>query len=383
MKLQSVSDEGIVTTAGRTVYRGRDIDSLSRQGRVPIADSSVAGFGARLRTARPWKSLLEAVVGRFPTANVWPVDDTHLIATVGRYLFRSTDGGATWSRCRALPPSSGQMGVLPSAFAVARDAVYLGEYPLADGATPRLLRSTDFGETWTTVRQFPAVRHLHGVHVDPYDDGLWLTTGDVDSACRLYRYDPADDTLDLVGGGSQAWRAVELALTEDAVLWGMDCVYADRNRVFKLPRDALDSEQPTPTVVHDLSASVFYATVLPVDGTEYVAFSTAIETGGDSTAPDAGVGDSEAEAAVVVSSSRTGFTEWQTLRSYRKRRCPVDVVNPGDRLPNANAYVFLDSAPDRGLFVNPYNTRRDDGRIVRLSPDVVATSRVGSAATVD
>ncbi len=324
-------------------------------------------------TTRPWKSLLEGVVGQFPTVNVWAVSEDDLIATLGRYVYRSSDGGRTWKQSLDLPPSSGQMGVLPSAVAVAGETVYLGEYPLDTDATPRLLSSTDRGATWTTVQTFSDVRHLHAVQADPYDDALWITTGDVDRACRLYRYCLRDGEFQLVGGGSQAWRAVELALTEDALLWGMDCVYAPDNRIYRLPRSDIDASSPSPEVVHTLSSSVFYAAVLPIGDTEWVAFSTAVETGGDSTAPDAGGESAEDEAVVMVSPSSSNFRDWYEIKRYEKRRCLSDVQRLSERVPNANAYVFLDAAPERGLLLNPYNTRRDHGRIVRIPPARLST----------
>ena len=372
MRVHVAATDRILATSGRQLLRGRDPDSLSRCGGIP-RDLATEGVKNTLMTARPWKSLLEGTVGQFPTVNVWSVTEDDLIATLGRYVYRSPDGGRTWRQTLELPPSSGQMGVLPSAVAVADGTVYLGEYPLDSDATPRLLASTDCGATWTTAQRFPDVRHLHSVQVDPYDDGLWLTTGDVDRACRLYRYRPQDGQLRVVGGGSQSWRAVELAITPDAILWGMDCVYSDANRVYRLPRSELGTSSPTPEVVHTLPSSVFYAAVLSVDDAEWVAFSTAIETGGDSTAPDAGGGSTDDEAVVVASSSASNYSEWHELKRYRKRRCLSDSQPLGEFLPNANAYVFLHASPERGFVLNPCNTRRDDGQIVQLPPERFST----------
>lgn len=363
MKLQDYANGRVFASDGRVVYAGVDPGSLEPLGRVPVSQTGLDGLRVSLMTDRPGKSVLEAIVGRFPTANVRAVDD-RLVATVGREIFHSSDGGRTWRRSRSLPPSSVRMGVLPSAIAVVDGDVYLGEYPLATDARPRLVRSRDGGRSWETVREFPDVRHVHAVQNDPYDDAVWLTTGDVDEACRFYRYLPADDEIRLVGGGSQDWRAVELALTPDAVLWGMDCVYADRNLLYKLPRDALGQGTPTPEAVGELDASVYYATTLHAGGTHWAVFSTAVEVGGDSTAPDTEARSSSDDRAVVVASpAASGFTEWYRVASYRRGRCLSDVYNPAGVAPVANAYVFLLSSPDASLLLNPYNTRRHDGEI--------------------
>jgi len=364
MRLQDYSNSRVYASDGRTVFAGESLASLKRVGRIPVSRSGLDALAVGATTARPWKSLLERVVGRFPTATVRAVTDDRLIATVGRDLFASADGGRSWDRRLTLPSSSGRMGVLPSAIAVDRRTVYVGEYPLARDATPRLLRSTDGGHTWSSCRTFPDVRHLHGVQADPFDDGLWLTTGDRDAACRIYRYVPATDDLELVGGGSQNWRAVELALTPEAVLWGMDCAYADRNPVYRLPRERIGRDDPDPDMVHELRDSVYYAATVAADDDRWAVFATAAEAGEDRTAPDsADPGTATDRAVVTASSAASGYTEWHRLASYRRRRSPTDVWNPGSRFPVANAYLFLQAVPETGLLVNPYNTRRHDGEI--------------------
>lgn len=364
MRLQDYSNGRVYASDGRTVFAGASPASLERLGRIPVSRSGFDALAVGATTARPWKPLLERVVGRFPTATVRAVTADRLIATVGRDLFASADGGRSWDRRLTLPPSSGRMGVLPSAIAVDRGTVYVGEYPLARDASPRLLRSPDGGRTWNALRTFSDVRHLHGVQVDPFDDALWLTTGDADAACRIYRYFPAADALELVGGGSQDWRAVELALTPEAVLWGVDCAYADRNPVYRLPRERLARDDPDPDVVHELRDSVYYAATLAADDDRFAVFATAAEAGGDRTAPDStDSGTATDRAVVTASSAASGYTDWHRLATYRRGRCLTDAWNPGGRLPIANAYVFLAAVPETGLLVNPYNTRRHDGEI--------------------
>ncbi len=79
------------------------------------------------------------------------------------------------------------MGVLPSTVCQTDEAVYLGEYPLDSAVTPRVLRSTDRGEIWSSVLQLDGVRHIHAVQFDPYTHEIWLATGDRDSECRIGR----------------------------------------------------------------------------------------------------------------------------------------------------------------------------------------------------
>lgn len=91
----------------------------------------------------------------------------------------------------------------------------------------RLYRSTDNGESFQVVKEWPAgdICHLHFVKWDRKENCLWLGTGDYgveDKECRLYKSTDNGDTWELVGSGSQDWRAIGVCFTKDALLWGTD-----------------------------------------------------------------------------------------------------------------------------------------------------------------
>ena len=174
----------------------------------------------------------------------------------------------------------GPTGVLPPAVEHHDGTTYLREYPLND-VTLRVFVSHDFGRSWSTSAALPDMRHVHAVQRDPHSGDIWVTTGDTDAASWIGRLHDSD--FEVVGGGSQKWRAVELSFTPSSVLWGMDCVYADENRLFKLPRDEIDTPDPTPESVGQASGSVYYSVSLTVDDSQWVVFSTAMEAGPDST----------------------------------------------------------------------------------------------------
>lgn len=91
----------------------------------------------------------------------------------------------------------------------------------------RLYRSVDNGESFHVVKEWPEgdIRHLHFVKWDAYEKGLWLGTGDYGeggSENRLYKSSDNGDTWELIGQGSQDWRAIGVCFTKDALLWGTD-----------------------------------------------------------------------------------------------------------------------------------------------------------------
>ncbi|UPM42897.1 glycosyl hydrolase [Halocatena salina] len=406
MKLQAVVDGRVYASRGRTVLGGPP-SRLERLGSLPNPLSGVAGLRYTLMTTSPWRSAIERVVGAYRTTNVWPITESVMVATVRRQLFVSHDGGRTWHHTHQLPPSSGIAGVLPTAVCAHQGAIYLGEYPLDDDVTPRIRRSIDEGRTWTTVLELPEVRHVHAICPDPYTGELWVTTGDRDPECHIGRL--REGRFEPIGGGDQRWRAVALVFTPSAILWGMDCVYTDRNRIFRLDRTDL-TERPTrstlgvddqsrshtaarsttstdehsahdtcpsPTSVGSVPNSVYYGTTLTIDDTPWVVFSTAIETGGDSTAPDRRPTDrtqptaGHDTATVVAASAKSEYTDWCELARFRTPTQPIEYVDSGGRFPTANTYVFLGSDPDHGVIVNPCNTATDHGRLITVSPETI------------
>jgi len=362
MKLEGCTGGALYGSSGRTILRERESGSFEAVGSLPSPDWRADGLRRAVETTRPWKSAAERLVGAFPTTNVWRLGSGGWLATAGDRLFASHDGGGTWRASRRLPRSSGTAGVLPSAVCHHDGVTDLGEYPLDPDATPRVLRSTDGGRTWETLLSLPSVRHVHAVQVDPVTGERWVTTGDTDEACRIGRI--RDGTFEPVGGGSQAWRAVELVFTEAAVMWGMDCAYADENRIFALDRENVEGG---PESLHAVSGSVYYGESIEIGGTTWAAFSTAVEVGADASAPDETT--TVRPAKVVAASAETGFSTWHEITTYRKRTRPVDRLDGWLSLPSANAYVFLASDPDLGLFFNPYNTATDHGRVLRIPPE--------------
>lgn len=374
VKLEGITDGRIDATAGNRLLRepanGVSRERFERIGRVPNPASGRERLTHALVSEPPGKPLLERLVGAFSTLTVRRLSETALVATTGRWLFASRDGGTSWSVRHELPDSSGPKGVLPTGICSHAGDLYLGEYPLDHDTVPRLLRSRDDGWTWELVREFPGVRHLHGVQSDPYTGDLWVTTGDRDEACRLYRLRGGEWTV--VGSGSQRWRAVELAFTPDHVLWGMDSVYSTENHILKLSRTKIG--QAAPESVCTLGESVFYSAALDVGDERWVCFSTSVEPGGDSTAPpDSPTGDTTGSARVVAASSSTDFTEWHEIAAYRRRSSLSEFLNPRGTVPRSSAYVHLAADSDRGIVLNPYNTARDDGALIVVSPSVFAS----------
>jgi hypothetical protein len=367
MKLEGVFEGRIYGSRGRRVLEEIAEGQFVERSRLPAPTPSVH----RLATNRYGKRLLTAVVGRYLTTNVWRLTEDHWLASLGRTLYTARSDARVWSECQPLPPSSGLRGLLPSSVCVHDGSVYLGEYPLDAAASPRILRSDDYGESWTTVVELPAVRHVHAIQVDPYTGDLWVTTGDTDPQCQIGRL--VDDAFEPVVSGGQRFRAVELAFTPEAILWGVDCGYLPSNDLLRLDRAELETTDPTPVVVGSVDSSVFEAVTTTVDDTTWVVFSTASEMGTDQTAPEGTETGSDSRtrsaARVVAASAATDFTRWHTLYTFAPTTCLADLPGFERVLPRASGYVFLEVDPERGLLVNPYNVTPGDGTVIEVPHD--------------
>lgn len=119
--------------------------------------------------------------------------------------------------------------------------IFLGEYtlnPKRDHDT-KLYRSTDGGRSFQVVLTLKKdeIRHIHFVKYDPYEQCVWLGTGDEDRENLLLRSDDCGDTWERVGGGSQDWRAIGVCFDEQYLTWGTDAgSVPDQNHIIRMDR---------------------------------------------------------------------------------------------------------------------------------------------------
>lgn len=179
--------------------------------------------------------------------------------------------------------------------------VYLGEYFLNPQRGPvRIWRLDPDLESWEAAYEFPAgsVRHVHGVYRDPFDpQALWVTTGDAQGECYLYRTTDRFRSLDRFGDGGQLWRAVRLFFTSEHIAWLTDS-QTEQNFACRIRRGdgTLEVGQP-------IEAPTWYGTQ-STDGL-FVAFTTV----------EAGPAVQSMESLVLV--SQDAF-HWQTAHAFRK-----------------------------------------------------------------
>lgn len=103
--------------------------------------------------------------------------------------------------------------------------LYFGEYfHNAEREPVHIYKSADQGDTWKIVYSFPAgsIRHIHGIHADPYTNALWVTTGDLEGECIIGYTTDQFASFNTVFRGGQEYRACNLLFFSDKVVYGTD-----------------------------------------------------------------------------------------------------------------------------------------------------------------
>jgi len=118
------------------------------------------------------------------------------------------------------------------------DRVFWGEYfdnPARDEV--HIYASADRGSTWNVAYTFPrgAVRHVHNIVYDDWENCLWVLTGDHGSECRILRASCDFKSVDIVLSGHQQARAVALVPMPDGLYFSSDTPL-ESNHVYRLDR---------------------------------------------------------------------------------------------------------------------------------------------------
>lgn len=118
--------------------------------------------------------------------------------------------------------------------------VFFGEYSvnLDHKNDTSLYRSTDNAMTFEKILTFPkTVRHIHFIKYDPYEECIWLGTGDADKECHLMKSKDNGDSWETVGTGNQDWRAIGVCFNKTSLVWGTDAgSVPDQNHINRMDR---------------------------------------------------------------------------------------------------------------------------------------------------
>ncbi len=211
--------------------------------------------------------------------------------------------------------------------AVPQGAVYWGEYfdnPSRDEV--HIYGSTDGGLTWAVAHTFAkrSIRHVHNIVHDPWENCLWVSTGDYGDECRILRASCDFSQVETVLQGNQQARAVALVPTPEGLYFSSDTPL-ERNFIYRLDRIGKLSR------LAEISSSSIYA--CRVSGR--IFFSTMVEPSVVNRDPHVRIfGNTSASEA-----------DWKPLLAWRKDSWSMKFFQYGNAfLPdgnNATPYLVL------------------------------------------
>jgi len=164
---------------------------------------------------------------RLDKCNVVPVG-SDLVIIRGGWVYHYF--GRTGRLAKTLHLKHCQNVLHQSILAVDSDMIVFGEYGNNRGrGSVAIYRSVDGGVTWHTIFEFPAgkIRHVHGCYWDPYEERIWVFTGDMRNECHVVCADKDFRNVEWIGDGHQTYRACAGFFEADAVHWIMDSQMED------------------------------------------------------------------------------------------------------------------------------------------------------------
>ena len=202
-------------------------------------------------------------------------------------------------------------GTRPLNIAVAPDGrVFWGEYFDNPGRdVVHVYGSDDCGSSWKVVYSFEkrAIRHVHNIVYDRWEDCFWVLTGDVGAECRVLRASLDWSRVDSVTAGNQQARSVAAVPQQDGLYFASDTPL-EQNYIYKLDR------QRNLVRLAEIHASVLCGCAVG----DAVFFTTMIEP--SAVNPD---------RTVAVYGSADGAA-WAKLQSWKKDGWPDSLFQYGN-----------------------------------------------------
>lgn len=237
-----------------------------------------------------------------------------LIAAVPGAIVTLRPGEAQFQRSHAILRGTRPLHITAVPGGAICGAIFWGEY--FDNAARdevHIYASTDAGATWSVAYTFPkgAIRHVHNIVHDPWENCLWVLTGDYGDECRVLRAACDFSRVEAVLQGKQQARAVAAIPTENGLYFSSDTPL-ESNYIYRLDR------QQALLQVAPISSSSIYG--CRVRGR--VFFSTMVEPSDVNRDRHVRVYGGTAEDAKDK--------DWRPLLAWKKDRWPMGLFQYGN-----------------------------------------------------
>jgi hypothetical protein len=202
------------------------------------------------------------------------------------------------------------------------DHIFWGEYfDNPERNEVHIYASTDRGAHWEVAHSFPkgAIRHVHNIVYDEWENCLWVLSGDNGAECSILRASCDFKTVEVILSGNQQARAAALVPTQDALYFSSDTPL-ETNHVYRLDR------RGSPARVAELSSSSIYGCRVG----NAVFFSTMVEPSPINSNRNVSLYGSCDDA------------QWQRVIDFKKDRWPMGLFQYGNAfLPDGKTTTNL------------------------------------------
>ena len=210
--------------------------------------------------------------------------------------------------------------------------LYWGEYfDNAHRDEVYIYSSVDYGLTWQIAHTFPkgAIRHVHNIVYDEWENCLWILTGDYGEECQILRATVDLKQVDVAMSGNQQARAVAMVPTAEGLYFASDTPL-EANHLYRLDRNGNLTELSTLS-----GSSIYGCRVGPA-----IFFSTMVEPSAANPDPN------------VRLYGGHGDSPWRPLLAWKKDRWPMRLFQYGNAfLPdgrNQTDYLALTTLAVQG-----------------------------------
>jgi len=257
----------VLAWVGDELYASRGYQLLRSSIRDPgqIAWQPVAEFHPSLRQRLSFTNRFTARLFRDGFHALAVLPSGGIVGAVPGSIVSLRTGTTEFCRTHAITRGTRPLHIT----AIPDGSVYWGEYfDNAERDEVHIYASTDGGITWNIAFTFPkgAVRHVHNIVRDPWENCLWIFTGDYGEECRILRAAYDFSHVDVVMKGNQQARAVAAVVTQEALYFSSDTPL-ESNYIYRLDR------QGALTQLAPISSSSIYGCRVGVR----IFFSTMVE----------------------------------------------------------------------------------------------------------
>jgi len=175
--------------------------------------------------------------------------------------------------------------------------LYYGEYWQNPERKPVYLYQVNLESGEQTIfHEFSNIRHIHFVQQDKFDRNyLIVGTGDLNHESGIYRINIKAKNIEVIGEGSQTYRAVSIIQTKDYLFWGSDDPDGD-NFIYRYSKSNSKLNK-----LHKLEGPAYYSAT---DKKERMYVATTIE-------------DRKRHRAIIYRSTDNG-ENWEQYKEFKK-----------------------------------------------------------------